>query len=237
MADGILPSRLASAIVTLWWVDWMSRDTQGPGKKSGRERILRPRPARGRGHPPKVCRTVTFTLNDCSEQGLVLIAGSIPDTREGGGATLSWFVNFRNDSEVVLASELHPPVSRLGRGCAGKRTVDLWGHVRPLVGSGERQCFIAVAVLAEFSVGVVKPVGCRDAQLDALRIGYPECLEDGQIAAEVSRVADIRPDKRPLLAERCGGWRQRSSKAIGIEMLPHQGLDEMPGIAGQDGHE
>ena len=66
---------------------------------------------------------------------------------------------------------------------------------------------------------MVEPVGRRDANLDALGIGNSECLEDRQIAAEVVRRTDIRPDGLTFLTERRCCWRKWCCKAVGVEVL------------------
>ena len=83
----------------------------------------------------------------------------------------------------------------------------------------EQQAVVRGAGQSELRVRVVKPVGRRDANLDALGIGNAECLEHRQIAAEVMRVADIGPDRLTVLSERRCCRRQRCCKAVGVEVL------------------
>src|SRR5487761_2276406 len=82
---------------------------------------------------------------------------------------------------------------------------------------------------------MVEPVGCRDANLEALSVRNPERLKHRQIAAEVVRRTDVGPDPLALDAIGSRGGRKGSSEAVGVEVL--SGLQTLPGIAGQDRHE
>src|ERR1035438_4338863 len=82
---------------------------------------------------------------------------------------------------------------------------------------------------------MVKPVGCRDTNLETLRFRYLEGLEDGQIAAEVTGVTDIRPDYLTLLSGGGCCRRKRRLKAVGVKFLTLVDLVEMPRVASEDG--
>src|ERR1700734_3910082 len=61
--------------------------------------------------------------------------------------------------EVVLGCELHPAIARLGRGDTGGARVVIEDRIGAGAGAVELQRFVGVAVLTEYPVRVVEPVG------------------------------------------------------------------------------
>ena len=142
---------------------------------------------------------------------------------------------FSSELEVVLRRELHPAISHLVLRNTSGVAVGVHGQRGTAADTVKQQLVIRVASQPELRIRMVEPVGSRDANFDPLSIRDSECLEDRQVAAKVVRRPDVRPDVLSHLSDCRCCWRQRSRKAVGVEVLTL--LQVLPWIAEQYRHD